>query len=121
VAVPVYLVLVAVGRLAIGLFPNDPRGIPHTRAGLIHRTATLLAFCCAFMAVVEATPLLAAGASGVLPPLLAGLRVAISIGFVAVILTISAPLRRYFGLAERAFLYATALWFLIATRALPPL
>jgi hypothetical protein len=37
------------------------------------------------------------------------------------VLTISPPLRRFFGLAERVFLYATGLWFLTASLTLPPL
>jgi len=31
------------------------------------------------------------------------------------------PLRRWFGLTERLFLYATAVWFLTASLTLPPL
>ena len=45
----------------------------------------------------------------------------ISLGFLAVVLTTSPTLRPWFGLAERAFLYSTALWFLLATLTLPPL
>ena len=119
--IPVYLGLVALGRIGIAIFPNDPRGIPHSRAGHIHRAATLLAFTCAYMTVVEATPFLAdlhearrSAADEVLKHL-------ISASFLAVVLTMSAALRPYFGLAERAFLYSTALWFLMASLTLPPL
>jgi hypothetical protein len=45
----------------------------------------------------------------------------ISAGFIAVFLTISPPLHRFFGLSERVFLYSTALWFLTASLTLPPL
>lgn len=45
----------------------------------------------------------------------------ISVGFLAAVLTTSPTLRPWFGLAERVFLYATALWFLLATLTLPPL
>jgi hypothetical membrane protein len=121
VMIPAYLVLVALGRVLIGLYPTDPRGAPRTRAGHIHHFATLLAFTCAYMTVVEATPLLAGGLEHGLPEALEWLRHIITLGFVAVVLTISPPLRRYFGLAERVFLYATALWFLTASLTLPPL
>lgn len=121
VAIPIYLLGVMLGRLAIGLFPNDVRGKPRTRAGQIHRAATLLAFTCAYMTVVEATPLLSATVSGDLALALSVLKHLISAGFIAVVLTVSAPLRRFFGLAERLFLYATALWFLTASLTLPPL
>lgn len=121
VMIPAYLVLVALGRVLIGLYPTDPHGAPRTKAGHIHHFATLLAFTCAYMTVVEATPLLSGGLEHGLPEVLQGLRHGITLGFVAVVLTISPPLRRYFGLAERVFLYATALWFLTASLTLPPL
>lgn len=120
-AIPVYLGLVALGRLGIAVYPNDPRGTPRTRAGKLHRAATLLAFTCAFMTVVEATPVLVAMHEGARSTADQVLKHLISAGFIAVVLTISQPLRRYFGLAERAFLYGTALWFLLASLTLPPL
>ncbi|RYF98473.1 MAG: DUF998 domain-containing protein, partial [Caulobacteraceae bacterium] len=58
--VTVYLVLVALGRLGIAVWTNDPHGTRHTRKGNLHRAATLLAFTAAYMAVVEATPHLVA-------------------------------------------------------------
>jgi hypothetical membrane protein len=119
--IPLYLSLVALGRVLIGLYPNDPRGEPRTRAGHIHHFATLLAFTCAFMAVVEATPLLMARATGVWPGVLGTLKHLISAGFFAVAVTISPPLRRFFGLSERLYLYAVALWCLTASLSLPPL
>lgn len=121
VLIPLYLVLVALGRVLIGLYPNDPRGAPRTKAGHIHHFATLLAFTCAYMVVVEATPQLSGGLEHFLPEALQALRHIISLGFVTVVLTISPPLRRFFGLAERVFLYATGLWFLTASLTLPPL
>ena len=120
VIIPVYLLLVMVGRLGLGWFPNDLRGTPQTRSGVIHRAATLLAFTSAYMTVVEATPLLAASAGAPLAGLLWGLKHLISLDFVVVVVTISPPLRRFFGLAERVFLYATAVWFLAASLTLPP-
>jgi hypothetical protein len=118
--IPVYLLLVMVGRLGIGLYPNDPRGAVRTRSGHIHHAATLLAAICAYMTVAEATPLLAASVSGALAQMLSGLKHVISLSFIAVMLTISPPLRRFFGLAERVFLYAAAVWCLAASLSLPP-
>lgn len=120
-AISAYLMLVALGRLGVGLYPVDLTGTPRTRAGTVHHAATLLAFGCAFMAVTEATPLLIAGSTGLDATLLSALKHMISLGFLAVGLTVSVPIRRYFGLAERLFLYSTALWFLVATQSLPPL
>ncbi len=119
--IAVYLGLVALGRIGIAIYPNHPKGTPEGFARQMHHAATLLAFACAYMAVVEATPLLAGGLKAGLPELLTWLRHLISVGFIAVVLTISSPLRRFFGLAERVFLYATALWFLTASLTLPPL
>ena len=119
--IPVWLLLVMVARLLLGLFPNDLRGAPRTRSGHVHHLATLLGFTCAFMTTTEATPLLAASVEGTLGLVLVWLKHVISIGFIAVVVTISAPLRPYFGLAERVYLYATALWFLTASLTLPPL
>jgi hypothetical protein len=119
--ISVYLVLVALGRIGIAVYPNHPRGDPESFARQMHHAATLLAFACAYMAVVEATPLLSGGLEHGLPEMLEWLRHIISAGFIAVVLTISPPFRRFFGLAERVFLYATALWFLTASLTLPPL
>lgn len=121
VAVTVYLGLVALGRLGIALWKNDPHGAPHTRQGNLHRAATLLAFTAAYMAVVEATPQLVALHEDWRSVADEVLKQVVSLGFLAVVLTTSPALRPWFGLAERLFLYATALWFLLATLTLPPL
>ena len=121
VVIPVYLLMVAVGRLGIGIFPNDAQGVPRTLRGTIHRTATLLAFACTLLAVVEATPILAATLQGPLQTVLIVLKHLVSAGFVAVMVSVSTPLRRVFGITERVFLVAAALWFLTASLALPPL
>ena len=118
---PVYLLGVMLARLALGWFANDLRGTPRTRSGQIHHVATLVAFTCAYMTTTEATPLLAASVHGPLAEVLVWLKHLISLGFIAVVVTFSSPLRRYFGLAERLYLYATALWFLTASLSLPPL
>lgn len=120
VAIPVYLGLVMLGRLTLALFPNDLRDAPRTTAGHIHHAATLVAFTCAYMTVAEATPLLAATVTGPLSTALIWLKHLISLDFVLVIVTIYPPLRRFFGLTERLFLYGTAVWFLTASLALPP-
>ncbi len=121
VAISVYLLLVAAGRIGVALFPLYERGAPQALSRQLHHAATFVAFACAYMAVVEATPLLADHATGARAAVLALLKHLISAGFVAVVVTASPPLRRYFGLAERLFLIATAVWFLTASLTLPPL
>ena len=72
------------------------------------------------MTVAEATPLLVATVSDTMTLVLSGLKHLISVTFIAVVLTITPPLRQFFGLMERVFLYSTALWFLTASLILPP-
>jgi hypothetical membrane protein len=115
------LMVVMLGRIAIGVFPNDPKGAPRTLAGHIHHGATLVAFVAAFMVIAEATPILAGSAGPLHAITILVLKHAISLGFIAVVLTISPPFRQWFGLAERLFLYAAGTWCLIAALTLPPL
>lgn len=119
--VTVYLALVALGRLGIAIWPNEKRGLRRTRKGQMHRVATLLAFTAAYMAVVEATPHLVALHEGWRSTGDEVLKLVISAAFLTVVLTMSSTFRPWFGMAERVFLYATALWFLLATLTLPPL
>lgn len=119
--VAVYLALVALGRLGIAVWQNDPHGTRRTRRGNLHRAATFLAFTAAYMAVVEATPHLVALHEGWRSAGDEVLKLVVSGAFLGVVLTTSPGLRPWFGLAERVFLYATALWFLLATLTLPPL
>ncbi len=121
VASPLYLLVVMAARLVLAFFPNDARGAPRSLSGQIHHLATVVAFTCAFMTTTEVTPLLAATVGGVPAEALLWSKHLISLGFVAVVVTIAQPMRRYFGLAERLYLYATGLWFLTASLILPPL
>lgn len=81
----------------------------------LHRAATLLAFTSAYMAVVEATPHLLPFTKARSADAMSRKQLDQS-GFLAVILTTS-PALRPGSLAERVFLYATALWFLLAIDA----
>ena len=109
-AIPVYLALMAAARVVVGLYPNDLRGQPRTPAGHVHHAATLVAFTTAYLTIAEATPLLVA--TSPLGEVLEWVKHCFSLGFFAVVLTISPQLRPWFGLAERVFLYSCALWFL---------
>lgn len=109
-AIPVYLLLMMAAQVVLGLYPNDLRGTTRTRAGQIHHAATLIAFTCAYLTIVDATPLLVA--TSPLGQVLSWIKHCFSLGFFAVVVTISPPLRRWFGLAERVFLYSCATWFL---------
>jgi len=121
VSVTVYLGLVALGRLGIAIWKHDPHDGPHTHRGNLHRAATLLAFTSAYMAAVEATSHLVALHQGLRSIADGWMKQVVSLGFLAMVLATSPTLRRWFGLAERLFLDATATWFLLATLTLPPL
>jgi len=109
-AIPVYLLLLMAARITLGLYPNDLRGLPKTSSGKVHHAASLVAFTTAYLAITDATPILVA--TSPLGEVLVWVKHCFSLGFFAVVLTISAPLRPWFGLAERVFLYACAAWFL---------
>lgn len=113
-AISGYLLLMLAGRICLGRFPNSPRGSGRTLSGTIHHAATLLAFAAAYMTIAEAEPVVTASAAAPLPAVLTLMKHAISIVFIGVVLTMTEPLRRYFGLTERLFLAATAIWFLQA-------
>ena len=108
-AVAWYLVAMAAVRVGVGVFPTDLPGATPTRAGRIHLVFAILTFTLAYMSIAKATPFLAADA-----PVLRPLHLAAMIGLAAVVVSMKGPLRPYFGLAERLFLFATALWFLVA-------
>ena len=112
-AIPAYLTLMMLGRMAVGLFPNDLHGAPRTTSGNIHHAATLVAFTSAYLTIADATPLLVATSPN--GEVLLWVKHSFSAGFFAVVLTISPPLRRWFGLAERLFLYSCATWFLFVS------
>ena len=65
--------------------------------------------------------MLVASTSGPGALILSSLKHVVNIGFLAVGLSLLRPLPKLFGLAEQAFLYSAALWFLTATLVLPPL
>jgi hypothetical protein len=106
------LVAMAGARIGVGLVPTDPPGAAKTVTGRVHLLAAVLTFTFAYMAIAKATPVLLADI-----PLLGPLRTAAMIGLGGVVLTLAGPLRPFFGLAERLFLFATALWFLVASLA----
>lgn len=109
-AVTYTLLAMAAARVGVGVFPTDLPGTPKTLTGRLHLLAAVLTFTFAYMTIAKATPLLQ-GTSTLLGPL----HIAAMVGLAAVVITLVGPLRPVFGLAERLFLFATAIWFLVAS------
>lgn len=107
-AVAWYLLVMAAARLGVGLFPTDLPGEAGTTTGRLHLVFAILTFTFAYMTIAKATPSL-----GEASPLLRPLHLAAMVGLGAVVVSMKGPLRPFFGLAERLFLFATAFWFLV--------
>jgi hypothetical protein len=119
-AVPGWILGVLVGmaaaRTGLSLFPTDLEDRGLTRTGLIHYLFAVSNFACAYVAIRHLTPLLATAPSWEpARPLLAALSWASTPALVANCVTMVKPLRRIFGLCERAFIVVVALWFVTAS------
>lgn len=110
---PLLLVLMVLARTGIALFPTDLEGQNLTRIGRLHYLFAILNFGLAYTVIAQATPLLAPGSGG-LSGVLHALQVLAMISLAGVVISMIGPLRRFFGLIERAFLLSVMLWFLMA-------
>jgi hypothetical protein len=114
------LILLAVSRLGISLFPTDIQGRPHTRNGVLHYIFAILTFAFVYMTIWALTPILIAVApwqslSGVLT-VLKGIVFYSLIVFIIVLIV--PPLKRIVGISERLFLVSENVWFVIGTALL---
>jgi hypothetical protein len=112
----IFLVLIAVARVAMSLFPTDIEGKRLTFIGLLHYVFAILAFTFTYMAISHFTPVLQT-----LNPWqqakepLGWLAQFVTPALVLVVITMFRPLRRFFGLFERLFLLSTNIWFLLVS------
>ncbi len=112
-----FLLLVAVTRLALALFPTDLEGQKLTRNGILHYVFAVLSFAFAYTALRDMTPALqhafpwAASIFGFL-------YILILPALIAVVVTLIPILRRIFGLFERIFLLTFLFWMLLVSVAL---
>lgn len=111
----VFLFLVPVMRAGMALFPTDLEGAKLTRTGRRHYLFAIAAFAFTYVAISGMTPRL-----GSLPPWhsvhgwLSVLYWVILVSLVLLVITLYPPLRRFFGVFERAFLLSTNLWLITA-------
>lgn len=105
----VLLVVVAVSRIGVAVFPTDVAGAPRTATGRTHLAFAIVQFIALVSAVTSNpfTPLGAGAAPRTTGQLLATVA---SVSLVGVILGVLPVVRRVFGLVERVFLYSTMSW-----------
>ncbi len=133
-AVPVWLCVLAAMLLGLLLFPTDSHGVEpghhpvraRQREGFIHLYFAMGCFAAAGAIVLLGAPKMGLLVSGAVLKLLDW--VAITVAGMLSLLVVTGfwrPLQVWFGLAERGFFYATAMWFILTALALafghPPL
>lgn len=115
---PVTLLALLACRLGVMVFPTDLEGAPRTAAGRLHMVLAIAQFAIAYTLVDNATPLLATAFGGPWTSAMGTLRWVAAASLAALVAClVLRPLRAFFGLAERVFLVAVALWFLCAALA----
>jgi len=104
----------AVLRLGVFAFKTDEGAFGRTREGLIHLVFAVVTFTLAYEVVSFGGPTALAITGGAFNAALAALGWIVPVSLVLVVATMLLPrLRAVFGLAERAFLTSTLLWFLL--------
>lgn len=132
--VPLCLCLLAVALAGLLAFPTDSLGVEpgkhpvraRQREGFIHLYFAMSCFAAAGVIVLLGEPKMGLLASGLMLKLLDWVAIAVA-GMLSLLVVTGfwRPLQDWFGLAERGFFYATALWFILTALALafgnPPL
>ena len=104
----------AVLRLGIFAFKTDEGAFGRTREGLIHLVFAVVTFTLAYEVVSIGGSTALAITGGAMQAALAALGWIVPVSLTLVVVTMALPkLRAFFGLAERAFLISTLLWFLL--------
>jgi hypothetical protein len=107
----------AVLRLGVFAFRTDEGAFGRTREGLIHLAFAVLTFTLAYEVVSLGGPTALEITGGPLRAAFAVLGWIVPVSLALVVVTMLPRLRACFGLAERAFLVSTLLWFgLLALR-----
>lgn len=104
----------AVLRLGIFAFKTDEGAFGRTREGIVHLVFAVVTFTLAYEVVSFGGPTALAITTGSLNAAFALLGWIVPNSLALVVVTMVLPrLRAFFGLAERAFLVSTLLWFLL--------
>ncbi len=104
----------AILRLGVFAFKTDEGAFGRTREGMIHLVFAILTFTLAYEVVSIGGPTALSITGGAPNVALAALGWIVPVSLALVVVTMVLPrLRAVFGLAERAFLVSTLLWFLL--------
>lgn len=115
--IALFMLVMLGSRMGVARFKTDVEGSPRTRAGSIHYLFAILTFAFAYTTIANATPMLVAATPPPLASLLSMLHAVALAALIGVVVTVFAPLRRFFAVVERVFLLTTMLWFLAASYA----
>jgi hypothetical protein len=108
----------AVLRLGVFAFKTDEGAFGRTREGIIHLVLAALTFTLAYEVVSFGGQTALAITSGALNGAFALLGWIVPVSLALVVATMLPRGRAFFGLAERAFLVSTLLWFLLLSARL---
>lgn len=103
----------AVLRLGVFAFKTDEGAFGRTREGVIHLVFAVITFTLAYEVVSFGGQTALAITSGILNSAFAALGWIVPVSLALVVSTMLPRWRALFGLAERAFLISTLLWFLL--------
>jgi Protein of unknown function (DUF998) len=112
----ILLFLLAVARIGVSWFPTDLEGKQCTRIGILHYVFAILSIGFVYTITAQLTPYFQArpdwqAVNGILKALFDIATPAL----MAIVITMWKPMRNFFGLFERLFIAATALWFLVVS------
>ena len=112
---PVYLIVMAAARVGLTVYPTDGANAAATRVGRIHFLSAALSFTSATVLVLRTGGTFAAHPQWpALQSLWLLLEAIVVSSFVALVVARLRSSQRYFGLLERVFILANALWLLLA-------
>ncbi len=115
----VCLLLLALIRPGVLAFPTDLEGTPLTRTGRLHYAFAIASFALLYMAIDVLHPVAIGQIDGPALIALSGLRRVITWSLIGVVVCLAPPLRKTFGLVERAYLLSTLLWLIVFALSLP--
>lgn len=112
-----WLLVAAVGRIGVAVFPTDLPQARRTATGRLHLLSAIVQFV-ALITVVTSDVAGRLGVTGVLAALLHVLGWVAVVSLVGVIVALLLPVaRRWFGLVERGFLFSVNAWLGLAAVA----
>ncbi|MEO8249245.1 MAG: DUF998 domain-containing protein [Burkholderiales bacterium] len=110
--VAIGLVVLVVARVAVIAVPTDAKGQGTSLRGMFHLFLAVIVFAATYTVIANAAPLFAAMP---LKAALDAMQLLCMLSLAGVVVTMLPPLKRLFGLFERAFLLSMLIWFELAS------